>query len=190
MRVMCNFLFSLSGLMVVAAYLTVAVHPMLVHVDVFQACKKGYHTYRIPSIANAPDDTLIAFAEGRRDNREDPSGGDIDLVYKRSKDSGVSWSSGKFWIILVRDGLPRTRRWLSTAGLSRSGFFTIDGSPDMAPKRPNQGPPIISPGHDTVTTMVSPGPSRSISLEEFGNSTNRVPCSSAPAVGSRREVGV
>ena len=81
--------------MLFAAHPVGAVQPMLVHVDVFQVGKEGYHTYRIPSVATAPDGTLIAFAEGRRDNREDPGGGDIDLVYKRSRDNGVSWSPRK-----------------------------------------------------------------------------------------------
>jgi sialidase-1 len=39
-----------------------------------------------------PDGSLIAFAEGRKENRSDPGGGDIDLVYRRSTDQGGTWS--------------------------------------------------------------------------------------------------
>ena len=93
MRTTGDILFSVNGMMVFAANAVVAVQPMLVHMDVFQAGKEGYHIYLIPSVTTAPDDTLSVFAEGRRDNRENPGGGDIDLVYKRSTDNVASWSS-------------------------------------------------------------------------------------------------
>ena len=66
--------------------------PLIDHVDVFASGSEGYHTFRIPAIVRAPDGSLLAFAEGRKENRRDPGGGDIDLVYKRSKDRGASWS--------------------------------------------------------------------------------------------------
>ena len=62
----------------------------IVQTDVFLANTDGYHTYRIPAILTARDGTLLAFAEGRREGRGDA--GDIDLVVKRSRDSGVTWS--------------------------------------------------------------------------------------------------
>ena len=65
----------------------------LVHVIVFKRGEDGYHTYRIPSIVQAKDGTLIAFAEGRRDKGSDPGGGHIDLVYKFSQNGGRTWSS-------------------------------------------------------------------------------------------------
>ncbi|QDU60405.1 Sialidase precursor [Planctomycetes bacterium Pan216] len=55
--------------------------------------KKGmndYHTYRIPSLLVAPDGSLLAFCEGRKNNMRDA--GDIDLVVKRSTDGGRHWS--------------------------------------------------------------------------------------------------
>lgn len=67
--------------------------PLFTSVDVFTAGTDGYHTFRIPAIVTAPDGSLIAFAEGRKDNRQDPGGGDIDLVYKRSSDQGKTWSA-------------------------------------------------------------------------------------------------
>ena len=63
--------------------------------DVFVSGKDGYHTYRIPAIETAMDGTLIAFAEARKYNAADPGFGkqDIDLVYKRSTNHGVTWSA-------------------------------------------------------------------------------------------------
>lgn len=66
--------------------------PMFTHVDVFTSGTEGYHTFRIPAIITAPDGSLIAIAEGRKEDRRDPGGGDIDLVYKRSTDAGTTWS--------------------------------------------------------------------------------------------------
>jgi sialidase-1 len=49
-----------------------------------------YHSFRIPSIVRTNNGTLIAFAEGRKNGPGDY--GDINLVYKRSTDHGVTWS--------------------------------------------------------------------------------------------------
>jgi sialidase-1 len=66
---------------------------MIRHTDVFRAGTDGYHTYRIPAIVTASDGSLVVFAEGRKENRSDPGGGDIDLVAKRSTDMGATWSA-------------------------------------------------------------------------------------------------
>jgi sialidase-1 len=58
-------------------------------VDVFTAGDQGYHTYRIPALLATKKGTLLAFAEGRKDNARDH--GDIDLVLKRSDDDGKTW---------------------------------------------------------------------------------------------------
>lgn len=50
----------------------------------------GYHTYRIPALTQAPDGTLIAFAEGCKNGGGDS--GDIDIICRRSTDGGASWS--------------------------------------------------------------------------------------------------
>ncbi|MBB4684302.1 sialidase family protein [Amycolatopsis jiangsuensis] len=50
----------------------------------------GYACFRIPAIVRSASGTLLAFAEGRRDNCGDT--GDIDLVVKRSTDGGTTWS--------------------------------------------------------------------------------------------------
>jgi sialidase-1 len=58
--------------------------------DVYQAGDGGYHTFRIPALLPARDGALLAFAEGRRSGGGDA--GDIDLVLRRSRDGGRTWS--------------------------------------------------------------------------------------------------
>jgi sialidase-1 len=67
------------------------------HVDVFVSGKDGYFAYRIPAVEAAADGSLVAFAEARKYNLEDPGYGkqDIDLVVKRSTDGGATWSAMK-----------------------------------------------------------------------------------------------
>ena len=72
--------------------LVLAADAFITHTDVFRAGEDGYHSYRIPAIVTAPDGSLVAFAEARKENRSDPGGGDIDLVAKRSVDQGATWS--------------------------------------------------------------------------------------------------
>ena len=60
-------------------------------VDVFVGGEGGYHTYRIPSVIANAKGHLLAFAEGRRAGAADS--GDIDLVLKRSRDGGRTWSA-------------------------------------------------------------------------------------------------
>ena len=80
----------LLGMSFLVLSTTAAAEPLFTSVDVFQSGTDGYHTFRIPAVATAPDGSLIAFAEGRRENRHDPGGGDIDLVLKRSSDRGAT----------------------------------------------------------------------------------------------------
>ena len=60
-------------------------------VDVFRSGRGGYHTYRIPALLVAPDHALLAFCEGRKTSRADH--GDVDLVLRRSRDGGRTWSA-------------------------------------------------------------------------------------------------
>lgn len=71
------------------------VSPAESQTDVFVAGRDGYAGYRIPAIVCAPDGTLLAFAEARKNNLSDPGGkgNDIDLVLKRSADGGRTWSA-------------------------------------------------------------------------------------------------
>jgi sialidase-1 len=57
--------------------------------DVYVSGQDGYHTYRIPSIVRLADGTLLAIVEGRKTGGGDA--GDIDLLVKRSSDSGRTW---------------------------------------------------------------------------------------------------
>ncbi len=60
-------------------------------VDLFKSGENGYHTYRIPAIVETKRGSLLAFCEGRRGGRGDA--GDIDLLVKKSRDGGKTWSS-------------------------------------------------------------------------------------------------
>lgn len=68
-------------------------------VRVFEQATEGYHSYRIPSITQAPNGTLIALAEGRKWTSLDY--GDIDIVAKMSADKGKTWSPLR---VLVGEG--------------------------------------------------------------------------------------
>ena len=57
--------------------------------DVFVSGTEGYHTFRIPALLTTPKGSLLAFCEGRKTSRSDH--GDVDLVMKRSTDSGDHW---------------------------------------------------------------------------------------------------
>jgi sialidase-1 len=58
--------------------------------DVFVSGRDGYHTYRIPAMILTQKGTLLAFCEGRKNDRGDS--GDIDTLLKRSRDGGTTWS--------------------------------------------------------------------------------------------------
>ena len=60
------------------------------HTEVFVAGADGVHTYRIPSLLVAPGGTLLAFCEARKVSSHDAS--PTDLVLKRSRDGGTTWS--------------------------------------------------------------------------------------------------
>lgn len=86
---MCIFLFACVLPGVPDATGKAASHKPL-QTDVFISGTDGYHTYRIPALIVTKKGTLLAFCEGRKKSRSDS--GDIDLLLKRSKDSGKTWS--------------------------------------------------------------------------------------------------
>ncbi|MCC5939440.1 MAG: exo-alpha-sialidase [Lunatimonas sp.] len=57
--------------------------------DLFVNGTYGYHTFRIPSLIVTRQGSVIAFAEGRKNDQSDT--GDIDLVMRRSTDGGETW---------------------------------------------------------------------------------------------------
>ncbi len=62
-------------------------------VEVFRSGQDGYHTYRIPALIVTKQGTLLAFCEGRHSGGGD--NGDIDLLLKRSRDGGRTWSAAQ-----------------------------------------------------------------------------------------------
>lgn len=60
---------------------------------VFKNGEDNYECFRIPAIIKAPNGDLLAYAEARKKGCNDF--GDIDLVMKRSKDNGKTWSALK-----------------------------------------------------------------------------------------------
>lgn len=50
----------------------------------------GYHTYRIPAVVVTTQGTVLAFCEGRKSGGGDA--GEINLLLRRSKDGGRTWS--------------------------------------------------------------------------------------------------
>lgn len=57
---------------------------------IFQKGYEGYACYRIPALVKTTEGNLLAFAEARKDDCADD--GNIDLVLRRSVDSGETWS--------------------------------------------------------------------------------------------------
>lgn len=104
----CSRWFCSRAACLAAAILTVgpavAAGQVRVQSDIFvggQEGPDGTPHYRIPSFIVAPDGTLLAFAEARRNN-SDPghAGFPIDMVVKRSTDGGRTWTD---YTVLHRD---------------------------------------------------------------------------------------
>jgi len=63
---------------------------------VFKGGTEGHKIYRIPAIISLPNHNLLAFAEGRVNGSDDF--GDVNLVLKRSEDTGKTWSALKMLV--------------------------------------------------------------------------------------------
>lgn len=59
------------------------------NIDIFVSGEGGYLFYRIPAMVVTNQKTILAFCEGRKNNRGDR--GNIDLVLRRSEDGGETW---------------------------------------------------------------------------------------------------
>jgi len=81
------------------------VAPLFEETTVFQGGTEGYYTFRIPAIIRAPNDDLLAFAEGWINNRGG-SRENKDIVMKRSTNHGQSWSPLQV-IVNHKDNFPQ-----------------------------------------------------------------------------------
>lgn len=73
--------------------------PFFTETEVFTSGAEGYHTFRIPALAVAPDGSLMAFCEGRKNGMEDYDA--LYIILKRSTDDGLNWERMQ---ILYGDG--------------------------------------------------------------------------------------
>jgi sialidase-1 len=71
--------------------------------DLFEAGSGGYHLYRIPGIVVTPRNTVIAYAEARRNTGSDWD--DIDILVRRSADGGRTF--GPPWMVPHVSGVER-----------------------------------------------------------------------------------
>lgn len=78
--VVCVFLLSLTTLIAQST-----------KIPVFVSGTEGHRSYRIPAIIRLPNGDLLAFCEGRVHGAGDF--GDINIVLKRSRDKGKTWSA-------------------------------------------------------------------------------------------------
>ena len=68
--------------------------PVFERVRLEQSGDAGVHTYRIPALAVATDGTLLAAFDARNDSPGDLPG-NIDVMVRRSRDLGRSWSPAR-----------------------------------------------------------------------------------------------
>lgn len=81
----------ISAMAFALCFILCSAHLYAQEVTVFEAGQDGYASYRIPAIVKNKNGDLIAFAEGRVDGAGDF--GNINIVYKISKDNGKTWGA-------------------------------------------------------------------------------------------------
>ncbi len=127
---------SLLRLLACAVVSTAVAEPLFETTRIFEATPNNKPNYRIPAILQAPSGDVLIFAERRNDGPGDI--GDHDIVLKRSRDLGKTWSAeqmifddekrictdltvgidrsnGKIWLFFLRDK-------------KRFAYFTSDDS--------------------------------------------------------------
>ena len=88
MQLFFKFKISLLVLLLLCSLRQKLIAQQLNHI--YKADEEGYKCFRIPALITTAKGSLLAFAEGRKNNCSDA--GDIDLVVKHSHDGGKTWS--------------------------------------------------------------------------------------------------
>jgi sialidase-1 len=114
---------------------------------VFKKGTEGYNCYRIPALIKTKSGTILAFAEGRKNNCADE--GDIDLVVKRSTDGGKTWSPLS---VIWSDGV-NTRRVFVTSSSDDGKTWETPKEITTNVKQPNWGWYATGPCHGIQITQ-------------------------------------
>ncbi|MFC1607846.1 exo-alpha-sialidase [Candidatus Latescibacterota bacterium] len=88
MNVKPFILFIIYGLII--SSLSCTTKPYIQETVIYDSGTYGYDTFRIPAVVVSQQGTILAFCEGRKNSRSDT--GNIDIVLRRSIDSGRTWS--------------------------------------------------------------------------------------------------
>lgn len=88
----------MSGASPIAPATAATTDPQFDQQVLFDRSTDEYACFRIPAIVKTNEDTLLAFAEGRKNHCGDA--GDIDTVLRRSEDGGATWGP----VEVVREG--------------------------------------------------------------------------------------
>ena len=143
---MTTRLFAVLLLVVLLPVAAPGAAPLFETTLVFPVAPKNKPNYRIPSILQAPNGDILIFAEKRNDGIGDI--GNHDLVLKRSRDQGRTWSaeqiifddedrvctditvgrergSGKLWLFFLRDKKQYAYFTSTNSGMTWQGPVSI-----------------------------------------------------------------
>lgn len=164
---------------------------MYIQTKLYVSGENGYHTYRIPALAVTDKGTILAFCEGRKNSRSDS--GDIDIVLKRSFDSGKTWqqmqiivddgpntagnpapvvdkSTGTIWLLLCKNMAEGPESMIIAGKAPRTVWVTFsndDGATWAEPKE------ITSDVKPSSWTWYATGPCHGVQLK---NGRMAIPC--------------